>query len=47
MGTSADYPPYESVDAKNNGEIIGFDIDIAKYITSQLGYELEIASGCI
>ncbi|MGM0883468.1 MAG: ABC transporter substrate-binding protein/permease [Bacillota bacterium] len=44
MGTSADYPPYESVDAKNNGEIIGLDIDIAKYITSQLGYELEIAN---
>ncbi|CAM4036992.1 ABC transporter substrate-binding protein/permease [Paenibacillus alkaliterrae] len=44
MGTSPDYPPYESVDAKNNGEIIGMDIDIAKYITGQLGYELEIAS---
>ncbi|WP_224724383.1 ABC transporter substrate-binding protein/permease [Paenibacillus vietnamensis] len=44
MGTSPDYPPYESVDAKNNGEIVGMDIDIAKYITSQLGYELEIAS---
>lgn len=44
MGTSADYPPYESVDAKNNGEIVGLDIDIAKYITSQLGYELEIAN---
>jgi len=44
MGTSPDYPPYESVDAKNNGEIIGMDIDIAKYITSQLGYKLEIAS---
>ncbi|OBZ10126.1 ABC transporter substrate-binding protein/permease [Bacillus sp. FJAT-26390] len=44
MGTSADYPPYESVDAKNSGEIVGLDIDIAKYITSQLGYELEIAN---
>ncbi|WP_028608421.1 ABC transporter substrate-binding protein/permease [Paenibacillus harenae] len=44
MGTSPDYPPYENVDAKNNGEIIGLDIDIAKYITSRLGYELEIAS---
>ncbi|WP_256760429.1 ABC transporter permease subunit [Cohnella sp. WQ 127256] len=44
MGTSPDYPPYESVDAKNNGEIVGLDIDIAKYITSQLGYELEITS---
>jgi len=44
MGTSPDYPPYESVDAKNNGEIVGMDIDIAKYVTSRLGYELEIAS---
>lgn len=44
MGTSPDYPPYESVDAKNNGEIIGLDIDIAKYITDKLGYELEITS---
>ncbi|WP_424766523.1 ABC transporter substrate-binding protein/permease [Paenibacillus sp. sgz302251] len=44
MGTSPDYPPFENVDATNNGEIYGMDIDIAKYITSQLGYELEIAS---
>ncbi|GAF66290.1 amino acid ABC transporter amino acid-binding protein [Bacillus sp. TS-2] len=41
MGTSADYPPYESVDLETE-EIIGFDIDIAKYITDDLGYELEI-----
>lgn len=44
MATSPDYPPYESVDAKNNGEVIGLDIDIAKYITEQLGYELSITS---
>ncbi|URN96597.1 MAG: ABC transporter permease subunit [Candidatus Pristimantibacillus lignocellulolyticus] len=44
MGTSPDFPPYESVDAKNNGEIIGLDIDIAKYILNELGYELKIAS---
>nr|WP_052144503.1 transporter substrate-binding domain-containing protein [Halalkalibacter okhensis] len=41
MGTSADYPPYESVDLAT-GEIIGFDIDIAKYITEELGYSLQI-----
>ncbi|GAE24802.1 amino acid ABC transporter [Halalkalibacter wakoensis JCM 9140] len=41
MGTSADYPPYESVDLET-GEIVGFDIDIAKYITAQLGYDLQI-----
>lgn len=42
MGTSADYPPYESVDLATE-EIVGFDVDIAKYITSELGYNLEIA----
>jgi ABC-type amino acid transport substrate-binding protein len=44
LGTSADYPPYESVDAKNNGEIVGFDIDIAKAVAAKLGYELKIQS---
>ncbi|MFC4100567.1 ABC transporter substrate-binding protein/permease [Paenibacillus xanthanilyticus] len=43
MGTSPDYPPYESVDAKNGGEIIGLDIEIAKAITERLGYKLEIS----
>ncbi|MEB3358115.1 MAG: transporter substrate-binding domain-containing protein [Synechococcales bacterium] len=43
MATSADYPPYEFYEtAGGGGEPIGFDIDIAKYITEQLGYELEI-----
>jgi len=43
MGTSADYPPYEFHTTKTGkDEIIGFDIDIAKHITSKLGYELEI-----
>lgn len=41
MGTSADYPPYESMDLATE-EIIGFDVDIAEYITSELGYKLEI-----
>ncbi len=44
MGTSPDYPPYENVDAKNNGEIVGFDIDIAKAVAAKLGYELKIQS---
>jgi ABC-type amino acid transport substrate-binding protein len=44
MGTSADYPPYEYRDtASGNNEIIGFDVDIAKYITKQLNYTLEIS----
>ncbi len=41
MGTSADYPPYESIDL-STGEIVGFDVDIAKYITEELGYNLEV-----
>jgi ABC-type amino acid transport substrate-binding protein len=43
MATSADYPPYEYVDSTSgNQEIIGFDVDIAKYITGKLGYQLQI-----
>ncbi len=43
MATSADYPPYEFVDSSSGSqEIIGFDVDIAKYITEQLGYGLTI-----
>ncbi|ARK29418.1 transporter substrate-binding domain-containing protein [Halalkalibacter krulwichiae] len=41
MGTSADYPPYESIDLTTQ-EIVGFDVDIAQYITDELGYELQI-----
>lgn len=45
MGTSADYPPYESIDTSSgNNNYVGFDIDIAKYITSQLGYKLKITN---
>lgn len=43
VGTSADYPPYEfhtEIDGKDT--IVGFDIDIAKYIAKDLGVELEI-----
>jgi arginine/lysine/histidine transporter system substrate-binding protein len=42
MATSADYPPYEFIDTEKGEEIVGFDVDIAKYITNELGYELEI-----
>lgn len=43
MGTSADYPPFEfhkMIDGKD--EIVGFDIEIGKYIAKELGVELEI-----
>lgn len=43
MATSADYPPYEYVNsASGSQEIVGFDVDIAKYIAEELGYELEV-----
>lgn len=40
MGTSAEFPPFESINAE--GEFVGFDIDLANYIADELGYELEI-----
>ncbi|MDO5755551.1 MAG: transporter substrate-binding domain-containing protein [Tissierellia bacterium] len=43
LGTSADYPPYEFsalIDGKD--EIVGFDIELAKYIAEQLDVDLEI-----
>lgn len=40
MGTSADYPPFES--RNSQGDIVGFDIDLANYIADELGVELEI-----
>lgn len=42
MGTSADYPPFEYIDTTKGNEIIGFDVDLAKMITKELGYEFEI-----
>jgi polar amino acid transport system substrate-binding protein len=41
MGTSADYYPFEYID-ENTNEIVGFDVDLAKYVAEQLGYELEV-----
>ncbi len=39
VGTSADYPPFESVD--ENGNKVGFDIDLMTEIAKRLGVELE------
>lgn len=41
LGTSPDYPPFEFYDSAT-GEIVGFDISIAKAIAEELGVELEI-----
>lgn len=40
MGTSADYPPFESIN--EDGEFVGFDIELAEFIADELGLELEI-----
>lgn len=42
MGTSADYKPYEYIDAKKSEDIIGFDIDVMNYIAKELGYKVQV-----
>ena len=42
MGTSADYKPFQFIDVENNQEIIGFDIDLARHVAAELGYDLEV-----
>ncbi len=39
VGTSADYPPFESVDA--NGNKVGFDVDLMTEIAKRLDIKLE------
>ncbi len=39
MATNAEFPPYESVE---QGEIVGFDVDMAMAICDELGMELKI-----
>ncbi|HSF83920.1 MAG TPA: ABC transporter substrate-binding protein [Anaerolineales bacterium] len=40
VGTSADYPPYESVDP--TGNFVGFDIDLITEIAKRMGVEVEV-----
>ncbi|MFZ5814436.1 MAG: basic amino acid ABC transporter substrate-binding protein [Bacillota bacterium] len=40
IGTSPDYPPYESLDKDN--KVVGFDIDIMQEVANKLGVKLEI-----
>jgi polar amino acid transport system substrate-binding protein len=41
VGTSADYPPYESVDEA--GEFIGFDMDLIREVGARMGLEVQIS----
>lgn len=38
VATSPDYPPFENLE---NGEYVGLDIEIAKAVAKELGYEIE------
>lgn len=40
IGTSADWPPFEWVDANHN--FVGFDMDLVKILAKLQGYEIEI-----
>ncbi len=40
VGTSADYPPYESVDAA--GAFVGFDMDLIREVGKRMGLQVEI-----
>lgn len=40
MATSADFAPFESYNP--DGEMVGFDIELAEMIAKELGYELQI-----
>lgn len=40
VGTSADYPPYESVD--QDGKFVGFDMDMIREVGKRLGVKVEI-----
>lgn len=39
VGTNAEFPPYTSIE---KGEIVGFDIDIAKEVVKRLGKEIKL-----
>src|SRR4051812_42225136 len=39
LGLSADYPPFEF---KQDGKVVGFDVDLATELAQELGFSLEI-----
>ncbi|HBT71473.1 MAG TPA: ABC transporter substrate-binding protein [Lysinibacillus sp.] len=42
VGTSADYAPFEYVDAAKGEEIIGFDIDLIKLVGEKIGVDMQV-----
>lgn len=43
VGMDASYPPFENVDG-DTGEVVGFDVDLAREIGRRLGAEVEIVN---
>jgi len=41
VGMSADYPPFESY---NNGEIVGFDVDVINKVAEHMGRKVQLQS---
>lgn len=41
VATSPDYPPFENLE---NGEMVGFDIDLAKAVAAEMGLDCEFVS---
>jgi ABC-type amino acid transport substrate-binding protein len=41
MGSDTTYPPFESIE---DGEAVGFDVDVAEEIAKRLGLELEVVT---
>lgn len=42
LATSADFPPYESID--DDGNYVGIDIEVANAVAEKLGMELEVVN---
>ncbi len=40
VGTSAGFPPFEFVE---NGEFVGFDMDLMREIAKEMGFEIHIS----
>lgn len=42
MGTNAEFPPFEYVEA--DGTVAGFDVEIGKLIAAKLGYDFQVSN---
>ncbi|MGD9782212.1 MAG: transporter substrate-binding domain-containing protein [Kiritimatiellia bacterium] len=42
LGTSAEFPPFESLGGKDGTDVVGFDVEVAKAIAAKAGLPLKI-----